>query len=384
MASGPAETVKPSLFVTYSRHLRGPGRPGGVQICTQEYMDTLRAAGYPLEVVPYESDRRPLTRLRRLLRPRPYQDLLPPDLHGRIIDGCRGGVRYVFLNQVELAPLAELLRARLPGCPVVLLSHGLESVDYLHFLRAEGLGAPFARLTAHGIANLGRKLVAECRHRRHLDLVFTLAPFEAEIERWLGARRVDWLPRTVEPRPVGWSPGAGRLGFVGTFNHPPNAEGLALVLRSLAKATGPNFRVRVVGGPPDAAREVVANYSFADYLGPLGDDELRREAATWDCFLHPLFCYARGCSTKLAIALGWGVPVVTTPAGARGYTWREGSLPMAETPEAFASQALRLLDGDASRSAAREVAAVARTSPTFDEVAAKARAALDSLTGGAA
>lgn len=378
------DNSRPSLFVSLGRHLPTDGRAGGVQICTAEYMDTLRAAGFPLTVLPFEPDRRPMSRLRRRFWPRPYLNFLPTDLEERIGQGVRGGAKCVFLNQVELAPLAARLRDRLPGCPLVLLSHGLESVDYLHFLRAEGFGIPFAHAKTADRLNLARKLIAECEHRQYLDLVLCLAPFEAEIERWLGAQRVEWLPRVVVPRPVAWAPAAGRLGFVGTLNHPPNAEGLVLVLRRLAKVDDNSFRVRVVGGPPGVARDLLAGFPFVDYLGPLDDNDLRREVASWHCFLHPLFCYARGCSTKLAVALGWGVPIVTTPAGMRGYSWREGTLPTAETPEQFVRLTLQLLDPAAGRAAAASLAAVVRTSPMLADVAARARAALLVVTRGAA
>lgn len=33
--------------------------------------------------------------------------------------------------------------------------------------------------------------------------------------------------------------------------------------------------------------------------------------------------------------MGWGVPIVTTTAGRRGYLWRNGTLLYADTPEAM-------------------------------------------------
>jgi hypothetical protein len=298
-------------------------------------------------------------------------------LLGHILERVGRGVECVFLNQVDLAPLAGALRAKLgPRVKIVLLSHGLESADYLHVLRARGAGTPFGDVGRSDLTKLGRLLVTESLHRQHIDQVFTLAPFEAEIERWLGARQVDWLPRTVTPCPLEWAPGPGRLGYVGTLNHPPNSEGLLLLLRALAAAPVPGQRIRLVGGPADAAQALTRAFPFVDYLGPLPDAELRAEAATWTCFLHPLFCYARGCSTKLAVALGWQIPVVTTAAGVRGYRWREGELPVADTPGELARLLARLADPEVARASQREVCAVARSSPTLEEVAAQVRSAL--------
>ena len=70
-------------------------------------------------------------------------------------------------------------------------------------------------------------------------------------------------------------------------------------------------------------------------LGPLDDADLRGEAGSWNCFINPLFCLSRGCSTKLATALSWEIPVVTTSFGRRGYVWNDGTLSLAERPAEF-------------------------------------------------
>jgi len=113
-----------------------------------------------------------------------------------------------------------------------------------------------------------------------------------------------------------------------------------------------------------------------EYLGPLSDADLEKEASTWNCFVNPLFCFARGCSTKLATALGWRIPTITTPAGCRGYTWKQGSLPIAETPEGLAGLALRMLDAGFRNSAQHEVVRIVESAPSLAEVAAIMRDAL--------
>ena len=126
--------------------------------------------------------------------------------------------------------------------------------------------------------------------------------------------------------------------------------------------------MRIVGGPAAAGRALTGRFRSAEYLGPLTDAELEREAASWSAFVHPLFSMARGCSTKLAIVLAWQLPIVTTPAGARGYTWRDGVLPMADTPEAFAQLAVGLATPAAASRVREQVAAVVRSSPTVADV----------------
>jgi hypothetical protein len=99
--------------------------------------------------------------------------------------------------------------------------------------------------------------------------------------------------------------------------------------------------------------------------------ELRREAETWCCFVHPLFVNAKGCSTKLATALGWRLPVATTTIGARGYSWDENLIPLATSPDHLADMVLAHADGsrfDAGRTATD---LVLRLAPTIDAVGAK-------------
>jgi glycosyltransferase involved in cell wall biosynthesis len=349
-----------ALFVTHATAMST--RPGGLQLCTREYIETLRAAGFDVTLEIIEHDSRMLTRIRRRLFPTPYPDQWHESAVDRIADTARrSNARIVCLNLVNLAPLAAALRPKLPRTTaIVLLSHGLESVDCLHTIRDRS-----PRLERR----LGRQIAAEREQRRWIDHVFCLAPFEAEIERWLGARGVTALPRTIPARaPLAWAPDARRLGFVGTLDHPPTADGLGQFLAAFDRIAPPGVGVRIVGGPDAAGRALAGRFRTVAYLGPLDDADLAREAATWSAFVHPLFCWARGCSTKLAVALAWQLPIVTTPAGARGYTWRHGSLPTADTPEAFARLALDLTRPDAARSAREQVSAAARSAPTVAEV----------------
>jgi hypothetical protein len=373
------DAVPPALFVAHAQSLSSA--PGGLQLCTREYLLTLRTAGFALTTVAVEHDQRLLPRLGRRLWPRPYPPEWRPGLLEEVVARAREiRARFIFLNLVNLAPFAALLRPRVgAGCKIVLLSHGLESVDSLHAIRAHvgtGKGAGSIRMERM----LGRQLVEESVQRRYIDHVICLNPFEAEIERWLGTRSVSWLPRTIPDRvPLNWSPVLGRLGFVGTLDHPPNRDGLIQFLEALETLAPPGIDVRVVGGPPAAGAGLARRFRLVRYLGALSDEELDKEASTWTCLVHPLFCYARGCSTKLAVALSWQIPVLTTPQGCRGYTWREGSLPSADTPEAFARLALRLAEPELA--AQKEVAAIVRSAPTVNHVAALVRAAL--LSGGA-
>ena len=83
-----------------------------------------------------------------------------------------------------------------------------------------------------------------------------------------------------------------------------------------------------------------------------------------------------GCSTKMGVAIGWEIPVVTTSMGCRGYKWHEGTMPIADMPESLATLALQLGDPEHASRAQLEMRKVRSSSPTRDEVVGLIRAAL--------
>lgn len=368
----------PGVVVSTARSVGSAS--GAVNLCAQEYLRTLEAAGFKLDIVTFEPDKRPLVRLRRKLWPRSYADIVPPYVAAEAAAVARKtAARFVFLHMTDTAPLAASFRAMLgPDVKLVLLSHGMESVDYLHKLRTREDVAPiFQPRLRRG--ELARQLCMESSQRQHIDHVLCLSPVEAEIERWLGAKAVTWVPRTVTGRPLPWNPTPGRIGFVGALDHQPNTEGLLLFARALEKIAPEGLSLRVVGAPEKVGRWFAQTFRFVDYVGSLDDAQLEMEATTWNCFVNPIFCYPRGCSTKLAVGLGWRLPVVTTSAGARGYVWHTGELPIADTPDDLAHLAASMLNHETAVAARREVQRVGESAPSLEEVAATVR---DALLGG--
>lgn len=114
-------------------------------------------------------------------------------------------------------------------------------------------------------------------------------------------------------------------------------------------------------------------YPFLDYLGALSNEDLRREAATWACFAHPLFCPAKGCSTKLGVGLGWGLPIATTALGTRGYVWNRALAPVAESPTELADIVLQQCRVAGFSTNCRVTSELVRNSPTIGEVGSQIR-----------
>jgi len=370
--------TEPAVFVSSANSLQNS--PGGKQICTREYLETVEAAGFAPTIVDFTFRRDWSARIRRKLRPNPYRNALPDDLLPRIANAVGStGAKWVFFNLTELTPLAEPLKQLQPGAGIAVLSHGAESVDDFHSLRIKAAVTLKRSATIRERLKLADQLMDEAAARPFIDHMFVLAPFEAEYERWLGAPGVTWVPRQIVRKPLDWKPVQGRIGFVATLDHWPTIEALERWLPELATRVGDLVRLRLVGGPEAEGRIFASRFPFIDFIGNLDEKALRAEASTWTCYPQPLFCWGRGCSTKLATALAWGVPVATTPQGIRGYSWKAGGVTLGETPADVAESSVRLaLDDEFRRAAKQAVDEAAATAPTLDEVARLIRSSLDS------
>lgn len=370
------------MLVSHRGHFEG-GR-GGTQICSHEYADTIAAAGVDLTLHLIDLDSRLSTRLRKRLVSSAYEHAVAPPAQIAELKRAVAAAKpdLVLLNQVNLAGLAAELRPLLhTGAKVILLSHGLESTDLLHHIRARDELPLSGRIRPTPALALGGTLIKETQLRRHVDGVLVLSPFDAALEAWLGPHRIEWLPRIVPDQRLDWRPTGDRLGYLGTIDHAPNFEGLVQAieaLNALEAHTGVAApRIRVIGGPRHSGEWLQKRFACIDYLGPLPDAEARAEAASWNAFLHPIFCAARGCSTKLAGAIGWGLPIVTTELGHRGYVWREGGLSIGNTPPEFAARCLEIVRPEVSQRARADVLRVLASSPTKAEVAGRIAAFLD-------
>ena len=358
------------VFVTQPGFLSAPV-PGGVQVCTAEFVALFRAAGYDLRFHDIAQQRDLVTRGRLRWKLEAYGGY-DYAAHAAAIAGAAEPGTVVALNQMDIAPLAAHLHARAPRLPVVVLSHGNASGDFLHESLAAGSGV-LGRLRDRW--RLGSQLARESvLLRGDVDLVVCISETEEAIDRWLGARHTLMVPRTLAADPLPWQPVAGRIGVVATADHFPNRAGVEMLAEALRPVAPHALRLRLVGGGGDAGRDLQRRFPFLEYLGPLDDAALRAEAATWSLFVHPLFWHARGASMKLATAIGWGLPIATTPAGRRGYRWGEGELIEAVEPADLAARIVAVLSDRAQLELARaQTARIARSGPALADSAGRLR-----------
>lgn len=330
------DSATPALLVGHHKLLESSG--GGVQICNREYVAALNHAGFALRVVPFEFENGVLQRIENRLIPRLSNPQAPSGLFREIANLVRDTrAECVFFGLNLFPQLSKDLRQAFPNLSQVLLSHGVEGIDFfLEQIIRRRTGAEDRRRAA-GEWTLGRQLLEAGEQRRWIDAVLTLSPFECEVEKWLGSGRVLWVPRSIMEARLDVRTVDQRVGCVSTLDHPPNLDGLRRLFDALEQRNvPPDFRFRLVGQPTGRGSALAERYAFVEYLGSLTDPELRSEAETWCCFVHPLFVYAKGCSTKLAFGVGWGLPVATTEFGARGYVWDHMDLPLAKTPAELA------------------------------------------------
>lgn len=354
---------------------------GGVQLCSREYLAVLRAAAPVVEPFPVARDLRPLSRLRRRLGLGSYLSYAP-DLDAERLSRALAlsAITHVFINRAELLRYAALVRRLAPAARVVLMSHGNQSGDDLYEIAGPGGRRNSGRAARLASARLARDLVVESRFRHGpLDAVVAMSEEEAVLERWLGARRVVVLPRLLAPDPLPWRPVAGRMGYVGTLDHTPNRVAVTEICTELARLRPPaGMELRLAGSPAAVGEHLARAYPFVKYLGRINDDALRAEAATWSLFLNPVLWLSRGASMKLGSALRWGLPVLSTRSGARGYEPGGAPVPLCQDNAAdFATRALRLLAAPGELDAARAASVAACASaPDLAALAARLRSAL--------
>lgn len=362
----------PALFIDTHGALQASG--GGVQVCNWEYLDTLAAAGFVVKKVPFDLDRRLWTRIANRLSPKLRPASMPPGLVQSVREAIANtNAQFIFFGTTQFVELSKHFRESSPKVKQVLLSLGTECIDFSIEQQIRRSSGTRNHTRRRVVQMLGEEILREGELRRYIDAALVLSPFEAELEKWLGTPAVHWVPRTIMEPALEANPVNGRVGCVSTLNHPPNYNGLVRLFDALTGKGSKDFRFRLIGRPENAGRALQERYPFVEYLGGLDDTALRAEASTWCCFVHPLFVNAKGCSTKLAMGLGWRLPVATTELGARGYYWDNTALPLARTPESLAEFVFERSRVNRFSEFQMQTQRIAEQTPTMDEVAARIR-----------
>jgi glycosyltransferase involved in cell wall biosynthesis len=330
-------TIK-AIFLTHPQLLRSE-ITGGVQLCSQELhhiIENISEISLSDYFIPYT--RNIMQRVMMKLGMENYSMYdVKKDAPALLSYVEKENIGIVFLNMASVVRYAKPLKEKFGDkVKVIMLSHGNHSGDFLHLI-TKPLTKQSAVRRALNKIRLGWLIATEAQYRvSYLDGVVTLSETEKQIENWFGGKRVEFLPRRLYPDFLLHTPVLGRVGFVGRLDHPPNLQGISFVLDELKNKDIPGLDFRLVGAPDEYGKMLQKKYPFIKYTGELSDRDLEKEVASWAFLLNPVWWYSTGASTKLAKAISWGVPIITSTAGMRGYEWKEGKLLVQDTPSAMA------------------------------------------------
>jgi len=223
---------------------------------------------------------------------------------------CSASV-FIFEHPYMAPALDDLCRLR-PDAPVVYSAHNFEAELKRKLLRNH----PLARALVGFVAELERRLLAKA------DLVVCCT--QADRARFAKLTRAKTIVAgngcRIAP-PARAAPMAGmprRVGFLGS-GHGPNVEAADYIVRTLAPLF-PGVLFELIGSvcgaleippPPNVALHGVAPEGVKNFLMP-----------QWDLALNPV-TVGGGSSLKLPDYLAHGLPVLSTPEGARGFAVAE-------------------------------------------------------------
>lgn len=302
---------------------------GGVQICSKEFLSVIENTVDKLHFFTVKNSKSLLFRFFYKLNLDNYLSYQPHQYKNQLKEMLeQHRISHIFINKSELLRFSKLIKElKLKTNPmVIMMSHGNESGDLLGNLTNTNLTFKWY-YAFFGKIKLGLNLYTESLFRKkYVDLVCTMSDEESAIEKWLGINNPFFISRLINKEyEAVRKTNKTAFGYVGTLNHIPNISALTELFDCI-KETGISSQIKIVGQPEKIGKNLEAKYSFVKYLGSLNDNELFVEVQDWKYFINPIFYYSRGASMKLAKAIEWELPIITTTAGKRGYVWGEGNL----------------------------------------------------------
>lgn len=241
------------------------------------------------------------------------------------------------LSRPDIAdPLTGSIRRLAPNIKIIY-----DMVD-VHHLRLEREAQVTGDTRLNSEAKRYRDM--EIRAARRSDLVWCTSRADQEIMRTLAPETPSEIVPTIhEIHSTGPEFDDRRdLIFVGSFAHRPNVDAVHFLGREVipvVRRSLPDVELLVVGGgAPESFSEYAS--SGVRVLGYVPDlDPVLRETRV---FVAPVR-YGAGINGKIGEALGYGVPVVTTAVGAKGWDIVNGDQALiADTADEFAKATIRL------------------------------------------
>lgn len=272
----------------------------------------------------------------------------------------------VIANYAFWGPLLRELRARPHAPRTVILMHDLLAEHVRGFLD-RGLSLDCNPITPEMEADW-------------LSGAETLLAIQAEEAAGVRARvkaRVLQQPIQMRTEPASAEPEPLRCLFVGS-NSPPNVQGLEWMMREVwphVRAEEPDAMLAAVGSVCEKVDAPPAGVSLLGHVPSLAEEH--RRAAV--CVV-PLLV-GSGLKIKLLDALSFGKATVSTSVGVQGVEeWVADAVAVANEPESFAAEIVRLLRGPELRRM-REAAATEVMRLHFSKESEAERDLLEALRG---
>lgn len=334
------------LFLTNEVFLDETKPEGGVRLCTNDYIKLLQTK-YEVITFKLKFNKSIFFRLKAKLGIDVFEDYNPNDYSKELFASIdKNAITKVFINLSNASAISLVIKNQYHNkVKIILCSHGFEAGDFLHqTVRFKQFSSFFKKIT--GSWRLGKILQNELNYRiKAFDLILTVSEIEESIEYWLGAKQVFFVPRIFEPDFINWQPKLGNIGFIADVSHYPNYYGLLLLCEAIQNAGySDKIDVRVVGKNCVNLELLCEKFSFITKLGYLTNEELKKEASTWMYYLNLVFYYSKGVSTKLAKGMNWGLPVLSTTAGNRGYIFKEGGVVTCSSPKEMLGMIINRID----------------------------------------
>lgn len=327
------------LFITNRLFVDETKPEGGVRLCTYDFIKLLKCR-YNVVIYPVDYNQSLLYKFKAKIGIDVYEEYDAGKYSNLLADEIRkANIKKVFINLSNTSAIAKVVKEENTDIKVILCSHGNESGDFLHqSVRFNKMMSPLPRFFSSW--RLGRVLQKELDFRnRYVDLILSVSDVENNIEKWLGAKQTFMVPRVFSPDFILWNPKEGRIGFLSDLSHFPNYYGLLNLCNELKTLNfEKKIEIRVVGKPSKNLDLLVKNFSFISPTGYLNEKELKQEAGTWMYYLNLVFYYSKGVSTKLAKGINWGLPVLSTEAGNRGYVFKNGGVVTCKGAKEMASK----------------------------------------------
>jgi hypothetical protein len=349
--------LKPKvLFLVNRIYLDKSLNEGGVRNCTEEYIKLL-STRFDVILFPVDYTESLLYRIRIKLGLNIYNDYKPDTYKEQLYHEIqKNEINYVFLNLANTMTFAPMIKNKFNhSVKIILCSHGNESGDFLH----HSFRFKQQQNWIQGIINpllFARMIDREVTFRLlYLDMVLTISEVEEGVEKWLGAKNVFMVPRVLNHEPVPWNPVPGRVGFLGDLSHKPNYEGIVAFCDAIVESGSQSLKLRVLGNPAHIGNKLAEKYFFVEYCGFVPNNKITEEVGSWSLFLNLVFYYSRGVSTKLAKGLNWGLPVLTSNFGNRGYAFVENKLITVNTPREMASVCINLVSNKKELTRLRDI-----------------------------